>query len=410
MEKIYIDPGHGGRDSGATGNGLKEKDLCLELAVELDKQLQGYNCETKLAREKDVYVDNGDRAREANRWGADLYYSIHVNGHSNKDANGYEDFIHPDAPQSTQDIRKTIHRYNSRVWTEAGRRDRGRKTANFQVLRETRMPAVLVEQGFITNGKDAELLKNENFKQKLVEAMIKGIVVALNLEGDMKKTPILGEPQATVHQAKEWAKERDAHQRFIDIAPVYWEIGQEIGIRPEVAYCQSAKETAFGRYGGVVSPEANNWAGIKIREGGPNSDPDAHEKFDTPEDGVRAHFNHLAAYVGLNPIGEPHGRYHTVMTIDWAGTIRYVEEFGGRWAPSEEYGKSIVNDYLNGLLNTEPPEEDGEEEEDWKHNGLNWMVENGYIKTPEYWLAENRLDKPLPAWAWFMILKNMKEG
>ena len=130
-----------------------------------------------------------------------------------------------------------------------------------------------------------------------------------------------------------------------------------MGIRPEVLYAQAAKETAFGNYTGVLPPTHNNWAGIKIREGGPNNDPDAHEKFNSPEDGVRAHFNHICAYVGKEPIGEPHGRYHTVMTTSWAGTIRYVEELGARWAPASGYGESIIQDYLEGLLSTPEPEE-----------------------------------------------------
>ncbi len=167
------------------------------------------------------------------------------------------------------------------------------------------------------------------------------------------KTPIMGEPEASVSQAQKWAQSRDAHQRFIDIAPTYWKYGRLMGIRPEVLYAQSAKETAFGRYGGVVEPYFNNWAGIKTAEGGPCDCPDAHEKFDTPEDGVRGHFNHIGAYVGIDPVGEPHGRYYVVLTTSWAGTIKYVEELGGRWAPSSTYGESVVNDYLRGLLRTE---------------------------------------------------------
>ncbi len=167
------------------------------------------------------------------------------------------------------------------------------------------------------------------------------------------KTPIIGEPEISVSQAQKWAQSRDAHQRFIDIAPTYWEYGRLMGIRPEVLYAQSAKETAFGRYGGVVEPCFNNWAGIKTAEGGPCDCPDAHEKFDTPEDGVRGHFNHIGAYVDIDPVGEPHGRYYVVLTTSWAGTIKYVEELGGRWAPSSTYGESIVNDFLRGLLRTE---------------------------------------------------------
>jgi len=176
------------------------------------------------------------------------------------------------------------------------------------------------------------------------------ILAVLTLASSVPQTPIVGEPEVSVVQAQKWAQSRGAHQRFIHIAPTYWYYGRLTGIRPEVLYAQSAKETAFGRYGGVVDPSFNNWAGIKIEEGGSCYDPDAHERFATPEDGARAHFNHMCAYVGFEPIGEPHGRYHTVMTTSWAGTIEYAEELGGKWAPSSTYGESIVNDYLEELL------------------------------------------------------------
>lgn len=163
-------------------------------------------------------------------------------------------------------------------------------------------------------------------------------------------TAIVGPAEVTVEQAQAWARVRGAHQRFIDIAPAYWHFGALTGIRPEVLYAQSAKETAFGRYGGVVIPEMNNWAGIKTREGGPCHERASHQSFPTPEEGVRAHFNHMSAYVGLPPVGEPHPRYFVVAGLSWAGTIRFVEELGGRWAPAAGYGKSIIDNFLWDLL------------------------------------------------------------
>ena len=407
MKTIVIDPGHGGADSGATGNGLLEKNVNLELALGLAEKLKNYDAKILLTRTGDyrlderAEVDRQERAYMANRADADLYYSIHANAHG-PNAAGYEDYIYPTAPQVTVKRRDIIHAPNAKVWTDAGRPNRGKKTANFQVLRQTNMTAVLVEQGFLTNRTDAGLLKKDSFKEQLIEAMQQGIVLALNLQIEVpelaptdKGTPILGAPQATVHQAKEWAKGRNAHQRFVDIAQAYWEIGQAIGIRPEVAYAQSAKETAFGRYGGVVSPDANNWAGIKIRQGGANEDPNAHERFATPRNGVRAHFNHLAAYTGITPRGEPHGRYHTVMGLDWAGTIRTVEELGGKWAPNPDYGASIVRDYLNGILETEASAPEPKPEPDdsiaeqmgfaghWGETYLTWAVEQGLMQGDE---------------------------
>lgn len=151
------------------------------------------------------------------------------------------------------------------------------------------------------------------------------------------KTSITGAAQVSVSQAQAWAKSKGAHERFIEVAPLYWKYGDLFGIRPEVMYAQAGKETAYGKYGGAVLPEMNNWAGIKVKS--PEGDrTEDHETFATPEDGVRAHFNHMSAYVGIAPIGEVHDRYYVVKSIAWAGTVKYVEQLGGRWCPDINYG------------------------------------------------------------------------
>lgn len=156
------------------------------------------------------------------------------------------------------------------------------------------------------------------------------------------KTPIKGLTEVPVEQAQAWAIGIDAHERFINIAPLYWQYGKKTGIRPEVLYTQAALETNFGKYGNRVPPEYNNWAGIKIADSNGDVTED-HEKFNTPEDGVRAHFNHIAAYVGLQPIGEPHDRYHVIARQDWAGSILLVEGLSGRWTPALDYHTYIIN-------------------------------------------------------------------
>lgn len=156
------------------------------------------------------------------------------------------------------------------------------------------------------------------------------------------KTPITGAAQVSVEQAQKWARDKGAADIFIDAAPLYWYYGDLFGIRPEVMYAQAGKETAYGKYGGAVLPEMNNWAGIKIKN--PEGDrTEDHETFATPDDGVRAHFNHMSAYVGIAPVGEPHDRYYVVKSIAWAGTVKYVEQLGGRWCPDINYGYQILD-------------------------------------------------------------------
>ena len=175
----------------------------------------------------------------------------------------------------------------------------------------------------------------------------------LKLELGVKKTytPIVGESTVSLEQAKAWAKTRNAEQRFIDIADIYWKYGELTGIRPEILYAQAAKETGFGKYGGNVLPEQNNWAGIKTAKATGDTTYD-HESFATPDDGVRAHFNHISAYIGKEPVGEPHGRYYNVKSIAWAGSVQYLEELGGKWCPDLYYGYSINYKYLKPMEET----------------------------------------------------------
>lgn len=162
-------------------------------------------------------------------------------------------------------------------------------------------------------------------------------------------TPIAGPAQATIAQAQAWAGNAKANQAFIDVAPIYWRIGKEMGIRPEIAYAQSALETGFGKFGGVVNQSFHNWSGLKTAQGGSNSDPNAHARFPNDETGVRAHLQHLGLYAGVplaGPIVDPR-HFPTVR-----GTATTVEALGGKWSPAADYGTVIVRDYLHPLLTT----------------------------------------------------------
>ena len=165
--------------------------------------------------------------------------------------------------------------------------------------------------------------------------------VAASQQDKLGGIAIAGPSKVSLSRALEWAESKGAHPRFVAIAPVYWEFGQLTGICPEVLYAQAAHETRYGHFTGQVPPAFNNWAGIKTANAAGDK-PEDHQQFATPEDGVRAHFNHMAAYVGLNPIGEPHGRYFVVMRLPWSGTVTTVEELSGKWAPSANYHQRVV--------------------------------------------------------------------
>ncbi|MGB9867920.1 MAG: S-layer homology domain-containing protein [Bacillota bacterium] len=172
----------------------------------------------------------------------------------------------------------------------------------------------------------------------------------------MEKTPILGPPQATVEQAQRWAASRNATATFVSLAPLYWQLAVQAGIRPEIAYCQAAKETNFGKFTGVVPEYFHNPCGLKTRSGGSDSDRAAHQQFRNWEEGVKAHVDHLALYAGAPgyPKAETSDPRHFPKLF---ATVKFVEDLGGtgRWAPSPDYGYSIRLDYLAELLTQSLP-------------------------------------------------------
>lgn len=164
-------------------------------------------------------------------------------------------------------------------------------------------------------------------------------------------TPIVAPAAVRADQAAAWARQRGATELFASLASLYWAIAQTRGgVRPEVAYCQAAKETGWGRFGRAVTPEHRNPCGLKVHDtaGRADNDPDAHARFATWEYGVAAHCDHLALYAGA--AGYPRADTHDPRHFgSLAGRAPTVEELGGAWAPAADYGHSIVRDYLRSL-------------------------------------------------------------
>ncbi|MCY9377393.1 sporulation-specific N-acetylmuramoyl-L-alanine amidase [Bacillus sp. T17B1] len=178
MVKIFIDPGHGGSDPGATGNGLQEKTLTLQIALALrtilTNEYEGVSL--LLSRTSDQYVSLSDRTNAANNWGADFFLSIHINSGG---GTGFESYIYPGVGAPTTTYQSAIH---SEVIQAVDFADRGRKTANFHVLRESAMPALLTENGFIDTVADANKLKTNSFIQSLARGHANGLEQAFSLK------------------------------------------------------------------------------------------------------------------------------------------------------------------------------------------------------------------------------------
>src|SRR5690606_30999377 len=167
MVKIFIDPGHGGSDPGAVANGLREKDLTLKIAKYMrDYLLNNYSgVSVRMSRENDKAVSLSARTNDANKWGANAYVSIHVNAGG---GTGFESYVYPNVGQATRNLQNAVHSEVMKVFS--GFRDRGKKQANFHVLRETKMSAVLTENGFIDTKNDADFLNLERNLRMIGEA------------------------------------------------------------------------------------------------------------------------------------------------------------------------------------------------------------------------------------------------
>ncbi|MCM3586546.1 N-acetylmuramoyl-L-alanine amidase [Mesobacillus maritimus] len=180
--KIYLDPGHGGSDSGAQGNGLQEKDITLDIALRIRSILtnQYENVQIRMSRTGDSTKSLNQRTNEANAWGADFYLSIHCNAF-NRTARGYEDYIHSSLSNSSRTAR-----YRDIIHAEVIKLNqlpnRGKKKADYHVLRESSMDALLTENGFIDNAQDAALMKQSSWRQKVAQAHANGIAKAFNLK------------------------------------------------------------------------------------------------------------------------------------------------------------------------------------------------------------------------------------
>jgi N-acetylmuramoyl-L-alanine amidase len=200
MKKIFLDKGHGGSDPGAVANGLQEKVLThkiVEYAVDhLFENYTGF--ELRVSRAGDQTLTLSQRAKMANDWGADIFVSAHINAGK---GTGFESYVYNGGVSSqTVALQNVLHNEILAAMRQFGNiTDRGKKRANYAVLRETKMPAVLTENLFIDSD-DAKLLKNEAFLKAVGEAHARGIAKFLGLPQKAKTAP--SQPQQKASDGK----------------------------------------------------------------------------------------------------------------------------------------------------------------------------------------------------------------
>ena len=183
---IALDPGHGGTDPGAIGNGFKEKDLTLQLALNVGEHLKGYGFDVFFTRTTDIYLPLKTRTDRINSAKPIASLSIHINSFYLATANGIEIFHHPKAPIADKEFVKVI-------WDMVkglGFKQRGVKTKNLHMLREIdgNIPAGLIEVGFIKNKADLDRLLNN--LQEISRAIAGGIAMYFGPVEEPEEKPL----------------------------------------------------------------------------------------------------------------------------------------------------------------------------------------------------------------------------
>ncbi len=343
--KIAVNFGHGPKDSGVFDPGAigptkyKEATQNEEVGNLVVRKFKA-NGHTVL----DIHDgDLNDVTKKANDWNADYFISIHANASVNPNAQGVETYAL--APGGYGEKMAIAIQRELVEMTDLA--NRGAKFANFHVLRETSMPAVLVEAGFISNPDEEALMRTSEFDEKIAESICIGFSKAVGIPYVSSRavtgTPILSTPTATLEQAKAWAKSKGAPQFFIDMANIYWKLSSPIN--PVGAYVQAAHETGYWykvKSAAGIDGTYNNPCGLKTTEGGGDYQATAHKKFATIEEGITAHLDHLALYAGVSGYPKkntPDPRHFPYLL----GKAKTWEDLGGKWAPSTSYGLKLVS-------------------------------------------------------------------
>ncbi len=199
---VVLDPGHGGTDPGTGVGALQEKGFTLDIAKRVRAKLRENQVTAMLTRDRDVAMGLDERCWRADRYGADLFVSIHFNASRNQAISGVETYIIP-APgyPTTVEVEQNVPRAKSKncpgnrfdganvvlaqylhkgLMAHTGSPDRGIRRARFYVIRNANSPAALVECGYLSNRGEAKKILDSNYRDKIAEGIARGILTYLS--------------------------------------------------------------------------------------------------------------------------------------------------------------------------------------------------------------------------------------
>lgn len=407
--KICLDAGHVGSkyNQSPVVKTYYESAMVWKLHLKLKAELETRGFEVITTR-ADIDTDLGVYERGAASKGCNVFISLHSNACSTESVDypvvyrAYDNLN--DVDVLALQIAKKIGELMGT--NQAGRTATRKNSAGgeyYGVLRGARAVGtpfyMLIEHSFHTNTAATKWLSVDANLDKLAVAEAELLADYFGVN-DTPKTEIMGEANATAQQMALFCRSKNAEPKLTSctleqLAEIFLEEGKAEGVRGDVAFAQSLHETGYFKFGGIVLPSQNNYAGIGALNG--NATGQA-ATFPDPRTGVRAQIQHLKAYASTEPLVNTcvDPRFSLVTR----GSAPYVEWLGAAdnpngkgWAvPGSGYGANVVK-LLGQIMAQEAPESPSPAPEpdplanypDWQRNGLTALVKAGVINSPDYW-------------------------
>lgn len=407
--KICLDAGHVGSkyNQSPVVKTYYESAMVWKLHLKLKAELETRGFEVITTR-ADIDTDLGVYERGAASKGCNVFISLHSNACSTESVDypvvyrAYDNLNNVDV--LALQIAKKIGELMGT--NQAGRTATRKNSAGgeyYGVLRGARAVGtpfyMLIEHSFHTNTAATKWLSVDANLDKLAVAEAELLADYFGVN-DTPKTEIMGEAHATAQQMALFCRSKNAEPKLTSctleqLAEIFLEEGKAEGVRGDVAFAQSLHETGYFKFGGIVLPSQNNYAGIGALNG--NATGQA-ATFPDPRTGVRAQIQHLKAYASTEPLVNTcvDPRFSLVAR----GSAPYVEWLGAAdnpngkgWAvPGSGYGANVVK-LLGQIMAQEAPESPSPAPEpdplanypDWQRNGLTALVKAGAINSPDYW-------------------------
>lgn len=419
-KKICLDAGHVGSkyNQSPVVKTYYESAMVWALHLKLKAQLEARGFQVVTTRAS-IDTDLGVYERGTASKGCDVFISLHSN------ACGTESVDYPvvyrayDNKNNVDTLALKLAKKVGELMgtTQAGRTATRKNSSGgeyYGVLRGARAVGtpyyMLIEHSFHTNTKATKWLSKDANLDKLAvaEADILAEFFGMESSTETEKTAIMGKAQATAQQMALFCRSKNSTPQLTScsleqLAEMFIEEGEAEGVRGDVAFAQSLHETGYFKFGGIVLPTQNNYAGIGALNG--NATGQA-ASFPDPRTGVRAQIQHLKAYAStealVNECVDP--RFSLVARgvapyVEWLGAADNPQGCG--WAvPGAGYGANIVK-LLGQIMAQETPQAPAEPENDgypegtpdWQKEGFEILVQRGIINSPDVWKA--RFDHPI---------------